>query len=237
MGVSSLPKTVTRHRRDCDLKPGPSAPESSTLTTRLPSHHRYIGLMINLVQAISLLPRDSTEWGIGTERAHFPRRWSRIGTWMNYELYKPQMYLRSLESWPSSGASTLPEPDNYGEHFFREWYVTFLPPYSQQHCSEHCCLISTTRTTFIHRKSVILYTVPPTRTKLGERAFSSLARQLETHYRVTFAKSQTLVHFKRHLKFYSLIIIFTPGVGYVLCCTLCSMLYTLLAVNIVIGVQ
>jgi len=31
-------KTVTRQRRDCDLNPAPSAPESSTLTTRLPSH-------------------------------------------------------------------------------------------------------------------------------------------------------------------------------------------------------
>ena len=37
-GVNSLPKTVTRQRRDCDLNPGPTAPESSTLTTRLPSH-------------------------------------------------------------------------------------------------------------------------------------------------------------------------------------------------------
>jgi len=35
---NSLPETVTRHRRDWDLNPGPSAPESSTLTTRLPSH-------------------------------------------------------------------------------------------------------------------------------------------------------------------------------------------------------
>ena len=35
MGVSSLLKTVTRQRRDCDLNPGPSAPESSTLTIRL----------------------------------------------------------------------------------------------------------------------------------------------------------------------------------------------------------
>jgi len=33
MGVNSLPK-----RRGCDLNPGPSAPESSTLTTRLQSH-------------------------------------------------------------------------------------------------------------------------------------------------------------------------------------------------------
>ena len=37
MGVNSLPKTVTRQRRDCDLNPGPTAPESSTLTSRLPS--------------------------------------------------------------------------------------------------------------------------------------------------------------------------------------------------------
>ena len=34
--MNSLHKTVTRHRCDCDLNPGPSAPESSTLTT--PSH-------------------------------------------------------------------------------------------------------------------------------------------------------------------------------------------------------
>jgi len=36
--VNSLPKTVTRQRRDCDINPGPAAPESSTLTTRLPSY-------------------------------------------------------------------------------------------------------------------------------------------------------------------------------------------------------
>jgi len=28
MGVNSLPKTVTRQRRGCDMNPGPSAPES-----------------------------------------------------------------------------------------------------------------------------------------------------------------------------------------------------------------
>ena len=38
MGVNSLSKTVTRQGRGCDLNPGPSAPESSTLITRLPSH-------------------------------------------------------------------------------------------------------------------------------------------------------------------------------------------------------
>ena len=36
--MNSLSKTVTRQRHSCDLKPGPSVPESTTLTTRLPSH-------------------------------------------------------------------------------------------------------------------------------------------------------------------------------------------------------
>ena len=36
--MNSLPKTVTLQRRNCDLNAGPSVPESSTLTTRLPSH-------------------------------------------------------------------------------------------------------------------------------------------------------------------------------------------------------
>ena len=40
MGVKSLPKTVFRQRRCCDLNPGPSVHESSTLTTRLLSHPR-----------------------------------------------------------------------------------------------------------------------------------------------------------------------------------------------------
>jgi len=34
MGVNSLPKTVTRQRRGCDMNPDPCAPESSMLTTR-----------------------------------------------------------------------------------------------------------------------------------------------------------------------------------------------------------
>ena len=38
MSVNSLPKTVTRHSCGCDLNPGSSVPESSTLITRLSSH-------------------------------------------------------------------------------------------------------------------------------------------------------------------------------------------------------
>ena len=38
MGVNSLPKTVTRQHCGCNLNTVPYAPESSMLTTRLPSH-------------------------------------------------------------------------------------------------------------------------------------------------------------------------------------------------------
>jgi len=38
MGVNSLPKTVTRQHRGCNLNPGPFVLESSMLISRLPSH-------------------------------------------------------------------------------------------------------------------------------------------------------------------------------------------------------
>ena len=57
MGVNSLPKSVTGQRRDCDLNPGPSAPESSTLTTRLRSHRQQIAYMIAATTCDSLLRR------------------------------------------------------------------------------------------------------------------------------------------------------------------------------------
>ena len=50
MGMNSLPKTVTRQRRDCDLNPGPSVPESSTLTTRLPSHPHCERVLLKIVK-------------------------------------------------------------------------------------------------------------------------------------------------------------------------------------------
>jgi len=39
IGVNSLPKTVTRQCRGCDLNSGTTAPESSTLTTPLPQSY------------------------------------------------------------------------------------------------------------------------------------------------------------------------------------------------------
>jgi len=52
MGVNSLSKTVTRQRRGCDLNPCPTAPESSTLATRLPSHPGELLLL----QKLSISP-------------------------------------------------------------------------------------------------------------------------------------------------------------------------------------
>jgi len=58
MGVNSLPKTVALQRLDCDLNPGPSAPESSTLTTRLPSHSTDIVSHIHMVLLVIFIEID-----------------------------------------------------------------------------------------------------------------------------------------------------------------------------------
>jgi len=55
MGVDSLPKTVTRQRRDGDMNPGPSAPESSTLTARLPKG--VVCCRNNIACLLSVFPR------------------------------------------------------------------------------------------------------------------------------------------------------------------------------------
>ena len=54
--MNSLAKTVTRQSRDCDLNPGLSAPESSTLTTRLPRHpsHRKVWVCLNMTPKSAL---------------------------------------------------------------------------------------------------------------------------------------------------------------------------------------
>jgi len=44
--VNSFPKTATRQRRGCDLNPDSSAPESSTLTTQLPTCTDCFGLIV-----------------------------------------------------------------------------------------------------------------------------------------------------------------------------------------------
>ena len=49
MGVNSLPKTVTRQRRDWDLNPGPSAPESQHANhsaTETPAMIIFVGVKV-----------------------------------------------------------------------------------------------------------------------------------------------------------------------------------------------
>jgi len=60
--MNSLPKTVTRQRRGCDLNPGPSAPESSTLTTRLPSHPLVTTFVSGSNNLLSSAEIDSSGW-------------------------------------------------------------------------------------------------------------------------------------------------------------------------------
>jgi len=60
MGVNSLPKTVTRQRRVCDFNSGPSAPESSTLTTRLPSHPVFDCLVATARRVLATLNARNT---------------------------------------------------------------------------------------------------------------------------------------------------------------------------------
>jgi len=63
MGVSSLLKTVTRQHCDCDLNPGPSAPESSTLTTRLPSHPEHDTLLtVYAVEVRCIVAQSVVYW-------------------------------------------------------------------------------------------------------------------------------------------------------------------------------
>ena len=63
--MNSLPKTVTRQRRGCDLNPGPTAPESSTLITRLSNHPYRLRVKTLLF-----------EYGVG-DRATYGRRRQR----------------------------------------------------------------------------------------------------------------------------------------------------------------
>jgi len=55
MGVNSLPKTVTRQRRDGDLNPGSCAPESSTQTTRLPSHPTAVNKLVKTANKMHII--------------------------------------------------------------------------------------------------------------------------------------------------------------------------------------
>ena len=63
MGVNSLPKTVTRQRRNCDLNLGPSAPESSMLTGRLTkSKYRLVLQLTGNGEPTQMLLPSEVQW-------------------------------------------------------------------------------------------------------------------------------------------------------------------------------
>ena len=82
----------------------------------------------------------------------------------------------------------------------RLYYYSVLSKLHQQHCSEHCCLISTTRL----RSSTenLSHTVPSTRTKLRERASSVSGPTAWNSLPNDIRKITHSNTFKRHLKFY-----------------------------------
>ena len=63
-------KTVTRQRRDCDLNSGPSAPESSTLTARLPSH-RITGSGQKSVESVLGVEEEVFTVGTTSDKVRF----------------------------------------------------------------------------------------------------------------------------------------------------------------------
>jgi len=81
MGVNSLPKTVTRQRRDCDLNPGPSAPEFRTLTTRLPLGSRPHNPARDLGERCKPSPSEVVAQRLPkTHFAHFPAQNASVGS-------------------------------------------------------------------------------------------------------------------------------------------------------------
>jgi len=79
--VNSLPKTVTRQRRGCDLNPGPSAPESRTLTTRLVFTEPPCATQTSLIFFWLMDWLIGAELGKGVCRRAYPgdtQRWSDV---------------------------------------------------------------------------------------------------------------------------------------------------------------
>jgi len=83
MGVNSLPKTVTRQRRSCDLNPGPSAPESSTLTTRLPGHPTII------VVLCAISTNKLIDWLYKTNTIHLSVATVTLRSKVSNAIYRP----------------------------------------------------------------------------------------------------------------------------------------------------
>jgi len=95
MGVNSLPKTVTRERRGCDLSPGSSARESSTLTTRLPSDPVE---KASYRTGVSEAERPETQVGCGV-RDTVETVLDRVNRLMDQRLGKVELHQHDNTEW------------------------------------------------------------------------------------------------------------------------------------------
>jgi len=148
--VNSLPKTVTRQRRGCDLKPGPSAPESSTLATRLPSHY-LCGNKHPLNGPLSGTTRVSRHQK-GKTNLDFTE--ARDSEWQ----WNPVSALRCRQT-------TTPAP----HHSDFTGRMPFLPPNHHRCCKP--VELSSTRSTLT--RSVSVRRATPDRHSTGSRAVTS----------------------------------------------------------------
>ena len=59
MGVSSLPKTVTRQRSDCDLNPGPSVPSVHTHHASVHQAEKLVAALLRVVRVTASLAESN----------------------------------------------------------------------------------------------------------------------------------------------------------------------------------
>jgi len=129
MGVNSLPKTVTRQRRGCDLNQGPSAPESSTLTTRLPSHPEsqlnYTNMVYSWWLEIPKFTGNVTVWEKRT--LTFNRNFMSVMCHLQYILIY-RVICQELQIFPA--------PCTFGDPLYWNFNISLARNYETTHCKE-----------------------------------------------------------------------------------------------------
>ena len=200
MGVNSLPKTVTRQRRDCDLNPGPSAPESSTLTTRLPSHPKSIvqlffrgrGHAVDRYEARNF--RDSAGEAASPAAHTCCRTATVLADVSHVGVVAVVCRRRTHEHVPEAGGDV----DDVGEGRERDEHVhhqhAACVPHTHRHTHRHT--VYATRHVLRIRK----LRQPVRRATVGSRAFPVAAAHTWNSLPEHIVSASTLQSFKRHLK-------------------------------------
>ena len=114
VGVNSLPKSVTRQRHRCDLNSGPSTPESSTLTTRLPYlivvESKYYRLNSDCAtQAVSpaMFHLHDKDIALNNFRAFHPKTEVKTNLWSDWQPMRQRNAGRDRERRTITGRSWM----------------------------------------------------------------------------------------------------------------------------------